>query len=154
MNYKRKKEWLINKLLITGNLVKDVELNFTPGSGLATVKNTVATRRKIKNKTTNQYESDFIPIVAFGKTAEFIANQFVKGQGIILECRMQSGSYDNKDGKKVYTLEAVVENVDFLGSKGAGNSNNEYQAPPNDTFSGGNFEEDITPVDNGDMPFW
>jgi single-strand DNA-binding protein len=137
----------MNKLVISGNLVRDIDLQFTPGSGLAKIKNTVATRRKIKNKATGKYDSDFIPIVAFGKSAEFIANNFEKGQGIIVEARMQSGSYDNKEGIKVYTLEAIVENVEFLGGK------KDNSAPQNDTFGGGNFEEDITPVDDGDMPF-
>lgn len=113
------------------------------------MRNTIASRRKFKNKNTDQYESDFIPFTAFGKSAEFIANNFVKGQGIQLECRMQSGSYE-KDGVKHYTLEAVVENVEFFGSK---KDNNNAQPSPYDAFSDGEFEEEITPVNDGDMPF-
>jgi len=142
----------MNKLIISGNLVREVELNYTPGSGLAKIKNTVAARRKIKDKTTNQYESDFIPIVAFGKTAEFIANSFVKGQGIQVEARMQSGSYDNKEGIKVYTLEAIVENVEFLGIKPQ-SQNQDSQGPNNFGNMNQEHEEDIIPVDDGDMPF-
>lgn len=147
----------MNKLIITGNLVRDVELNFTPGSGLAKIKNTVATRRKIKDKVSQKYESDFIPIVAFGKTAEFIANSFIKGQGIQIEARMQSGSYDNKDGVKVYTLEAIVENVEFLGSKGTQNQDtsgsNNFGNMNQDTFGKGNYDEELEPVIDDTMPF-
>jgi single-strand DNA-binding protein len=140
----------MNKVIINGNLVRDIDLQYTAGSGTAVLKNTVASRRKFKDKNTDQYESDFIPFIAFGKSAEFIANNFAKGQGIQIEARMQSGSYE-KDGVKHYTLEAIVENVEFYGSKK--NSSNEYSAPANDAFGGGNFDEDITPVNDGDMPF-
>ena len=146
----------MNKILITGNLTRDIELTHSQG-GMAMLSNSVACKRKIKDKNTGNYESDFIPIKAFGKTAEHIANYFGKGQGIQVEGRMQSGNYTNNDGKKVYTLELFVENVEFMGGKKENNNNssysNEYSAPANDTFGGGNFEEDITPVDDGDMPF-
>ncbi|MRY42825.1 single-stranded DNA-binding protein [Parabacteroides distasonis] len=143
----------MNKLIINGNLVRDIDLQFTPGTGNAVLRNTIASRRKFKNKNTDQYESDFISFTAFGKSAEFIANNFVKGQGIQLECRIQSGSYEN-DGVKYYTQEAIVESIEFWGSKGKGNSeNNEYSASANNAFSGGEFEEEITPVNDGDMPF-
>jgi single-strand DNA-binding protein len=142
----------MNKLIISGNLAREVELRFQEGTGNATLKNTVAVKRRFKDKKTDKYESDFIPVIAFGKTAEFIAEHFIKGQGIQIEAHMQSGSYDNKEGKKVYTLDAIIENVEFLGSKGTGNNNS--QQPQNDAFSGGNFEEpDITPVDDRDTPF-
>ncbi|WP_238899338.1 single-stranded DNA-binding protein [Clostridium sp. YIM B02500] len=137
----------MNKLIINGNLVRDIDLQFTPGTGNAVLKNTIASRRKFKDKNTNQYESDFIPFTAFGKNAEFIANNFIKGQGIQLECRMQSGTYE-KDGIKHYAQEAIVENIEFWGSKGKSSE----QSMPTDMFNGG-FEEDITPVDDGDMPF-
>ena len=138
----------MNKTILSGNIIRDIDLKFAP-TGTTVLRNTIAVRRKMKDKNTGNYESDFIPFTAFGKTAEFIAEKFVKGQGIQLECHLQSGSYD-KEGTKVYTLEAIVENVEFLGSKGNNNSNS---APQEDVF-GGNFDEDIEPVDpSGDMPF-
>jgi single-strand DNA-binding protein len=146
----RKKEWLINKLLITGNLVRDIDLKFSPGTGTAVLRNTVATRRKIKDKNTGNYESDFIPVVAFGKTAEFIGEHFSKGIGIQIEAHMQSGSYVNSEGSKIYTLEAVVDNVEFMGGKSNNNTNNSNQ---NEAFNYGNYEEDIMPIDDGDQPF-
>ena len=77
--------------------------------------------------------------------------------------RIQTRSYDAKDGTKRYVTEVVADpfgGVQFLGSKGSSSSNNgsfgvsnEYSAPANDVFGGGNFEDDILPVDDGDMPF-
>lgn len=140
----------MNKLIISGNLVKDIDLRFTEGSGTAVLRNTVATKRKFKDKSTGKYESDFVPIIAFGKTAEFIAEHFSKGIGIQVEARIQSGSYIDKDGNKKYTLEAAVENVEFMGgNKNNSNSNGINQDP----YGGNNFEEYITPVDDGEMPF-
>ena len=140
----------MNKLLITGKLCKDIELKFSQGTGNATLKNTVATRRKFKDKNTGNYGSDFIPFTAFGASAEFVAEHFTKGQDISIEAHMQSGSYE-KDGVKKYTLEAIVENVEFLGSKGTGNNSNQA---PQDVFGGGDYQEDITPIDNdSSMPF-
>jgi single-strand DNA-binding protein len=84
-----------------------------------------------------------------------------KGSQVAISGRIQTRSYDAKDGTKRYVTEVVADQfggVEFLGSKGSnssGNSfgnSNEYSAPANDAFSGG-FEEDITPVDDGDMPF-
>ncbi|WP_061309252.1 single-stranded DNA-binding protein, partial [Clostridium botulinum] len=121
----------MNKLIITGNLVRDIDLKFTEGTGTAVLKNTVAAKRRFKDKNTQKYESDFIPIIAFGKTAEFIAEHFSKGIGIQIEAHMQSGKYD-KNGTTVYTLEAVVENVEFMsGSK----NNNLSSSNPFDEMS-------------------
>lgn len=140
----------MNKLIITGNLVKNIDLRFTEGSGTAVLRNTVATKRKFKDKSTGKYESDFVPIIAFGKTAEFIAEHFSKGIGIQLEARIQSRSYTDKDGNKKYTLEAAVENVEFMG----GNKNNSNSDGMNqDPYGSNNFEDDITPVEDEEMPF-
>jgi single-strand DNA-binding protein len=144
----------MNKLIINGNLVKEIDLQFSPGTGTAVLKNTVASRRKFKNKNTDQYESDFVPFTAFGKSSEFIANNFLKGQGIQIEARMQSGSYE-KDGVKHYTLEAVVENVEFFGSK---KENSNIQSIPADAFGGSSIENrfgDELQIDDSDpnMPF-
>lgn len=140
----------MNKLIITGNLVKEIDLRFTEGTGTAVLRNTVAAKRRFKDKTTGKYESDFIPIIAFGKTAEFIAEHFSKGIGIQVEARMQSGSYIDKDGNKKYTLEAAVENVDFMGGSKNNSSNDGMNQ---DQYESNNFDDDITLVDDGSMPF-
>ncbi|KIL06878.1 single-stranded DNA-binding protein [Clostridium botulinum] len=141
----------MNKAIYTGNIVRDINLTYVQGSGVAVLKNTIAVRRKIKNKTTGKYNSDFIPFVAFGVQAEFIANNFEKGQGIQLETHTQSGSY-TKDGVTHYTLEAVVDSVEFMGSK-PNAYNQDYQGSNNFSDMNQDYEEDITPVDYSDSPF-
>ncbi|HBJ2622339.1 TPA: single-stranded DNA-binding protein [Clostridium botulinum] len=136
----------MNKVIITGNLVRDIDLKFAEGTGTAVLRNTVAAKRRFKDKNTQKYESDFIPIVAFGKTAEFIAEHFTKGTGIQIEGHMQSGKYD-RDGTTIYTLEALVENVEFMGESKNNNSSS------NNPFDDMKIDEDLTPVDDGDNPF-
>ncbi|EDT74786.1 single-stranded DNA-binding protein [Clostridium butyricum] len=141
----------MNKVIFTGNLVRDVNITYAQGSGMAVLRNTVALRRKLKNKNTGNYESDFIPIVAFGIKAEFIANHFDKGQGIQIEGHMQSGSY-KKDGKTNYTLEAVVDDIEFLGSSKTNNVNQDADG----TNNYGDVNQDygdMEVVDYGDAPF-
>lgn len=151
----------MNKVVLIGRLTKDPELRFTPGTGAAVTSITIATDRY--NTKTGEREADFIPVVIWGKQAESTANYMSKGSQIAISGRIQTRSYDAKDGTKRYVTEVVADQfggVQFLGGKGnnssMGNSfggSNEYSAPANDVFGGSNFEEDITPVDDGDMPF-
>lgn len=150
----------MNKVVLIGRLTKDPELRFTPGAGTAVTTLTLAVDRY--NTKTGQNEADFIPVVIWGKQAESTANYMSKGSQIAISGRIQTRSYDAKDGFKRYVTEVVADQfggVQFLGSKGSNSSGgsfgggNEYSAPANDVFGGGSFEEDITPVDDGDMPF-
>lgn len=136
----------MNKLIISGNLLNDMELRYTQGTGMAVIRNTVAAKRKFKDKVTGKYESDFIPIIAFGKTAEFIAEHFGKGDGIQVEAHIQSGNYTDKDGNKKYTLAALVENVEFMGKSTSNNSSSHNFGEPN-------FDEDIEVISGDDIPF-
>lgn len=148
----------MNKVVLIGRLTKDPELRFTPGSGAAVTTLTLAVDKY--NTKTGQREADFVPVVIWGKQAESTANYMSKGSQMAISGRIQTRSYDAKDGTKRYVTEVVATEVQFLGKGNAsgnagtsfGNSN-EYSMPVNDAFSGGNFEEDITPVDDGDMPF-
>lgn len=99
----------MNKVILVARLCGDPELKFIQGSGKAVTKFTVAVDRFKKG------EADFIRCVAFDKTAETIANYLVKGSQIALEGKIQTGSYDDKDGKKVYTTDVIVERFDFCG---------------------------------------
>ena len=150
----------MNKVVLIGRLTKDPELRFTPGTGAAVTTLTLAVDRY--NTKTGQNEADFIPVVIWGKQAESTANYMSKGGQVAISGRIQTRSYDAKDGTKRYVTEVVADQfggVQFLGSKGSNSSSssfgggNEYSAPANDVFGGGSFEEDITPVDDGDMPF-
>lgn len=101
----------MNKCIIKGNLVKDIDIRMTP-SETKIGRFVVATKRNVKNKDGN-YDSDFISCVAFDNNADFISKHFSKGSGILLEGNIRTGSYE-KDGEKVYTTDVVVERVEFV----------------------------------------
>jgi len=105
-----------NKAILIGRLTRDVETQFA-NNGTAMLKNNIAVQRQFKAKNANDYETDFINIVAFGKTAEFIGNYFAKGNLIMIEGRIQTGKYENKDGVTVYTTDVVAEKVNFIETK-------------------------------------
>lgn len=148
----------MNKVVLIGRLTKDPELKFTPGNGTAVTTLTLAVDRY--NSSTGQREADFIPVVIWGKQAEATANYMSKGSQMAVGGRIQTRSYDAKDGTKRYVTEVVAENVEFL-SKGATSSqasnngfggSSEYQNSSSNGFGGDNFA-DMTPVDDEDIPF-
>lgn len=144
----------MNKVNLIGRLTRDPELKFTPGTGTAVSNFTIAIDRKIANKD-GQREADFIPIVAWGKQAENIANYMSKGRLIAVSGRIQVRSYDAKDGTKRYVTEVVAEEVQFL-EKGNGSRTDQYNGNNEDSYrSNSDFssEEDITPIEDGDIPF-
>ena len=137
----------MNKVVLIGRLTKDPELRFTPGSGAAVTTLTLAVDKY--NTKTGQREADFVPVVIWGKQAESTANYMSKGSQMAISGRIQTRSYDAKDGTKRYVTEVVATEVQFLGKGNASGNTGDS----NNAFSGGNFEEDITPIDDGDMPW-
>lgn len=110
----------MNKVELTGRLTRDPEVRYT-NSGAAVASFTVAVDRRFKKD--GEQSADFISCTSFGKTGEFIEKYFHKGSGIELSGRIQTGSYTNKDGKKVYTTDVVAEEVGFTqGGKADGAS--------------------------------
>ncbi len=149
----------MNKVVLIGRLTKDPELKFTPGNGTAVTTVTLAVDKY--NASTGQREADFISVTIWGKQAESTANYMSKGSLMAISGRIQTRSYDAKDGTKRYVTEVVANEVSFLsksnsssnGRNNGFNNGSEYNAPQ-DTFGGGmSFEEDMTPVDDGDIPF-
>lgn len=131
-----------------GNICTDIKLH---GENNNVAKFMIAVRRNFKNKQKDEYESDFIPMIAFGKTAEIIANNFEKGKQIGITGRYQSGSYENNEGKKIYTHDIVVNDITFVGSKNSGTNNQQssnINNGQNNPFDNGSV--DIT----GGLPFW
>ena len=122
----------MNKVQLVGRLTRDPEIRYSQGeNATATARFSVAVNRRFKNAEGN-YDADFINCVAFGKSAEFVEKYFKKGMAIGLTGRIQTGSYTNKDGQKVYTTDVVVEETEFVESKSASstdNSNNSRPAP-------------------------
>lgn len=144
----------MNKVVLIGRLTKDPELKFTPGNGTAVTSLTLAVDRRFKRD--GQQEADFIPVVVWGKQAESTANYMSKGRLMGVSGRIQTRSYDAKDGTKRYVTEIVAEEVQFL-EWGSGNSNASNSAAQFNEMSGNNApqfpDDNITPIDDGDIPF-
>lgn len=139
---------MTNNVTILGRLTKTPELRFTP-NGQANCRLTIAVNRPFKNKQTNEYEADFINCQAWGKTAEFIANNLDKGNRLSGTGRIQTGSYE-KDNQRIYTTDVILENVvpiDWKDSNQQGvqqqtqqqyNPGQQQQQPLNQPMYGGN----------------
>lgn len=141
----------MNKVVLIGRLTKDPELKFTPGNGTAVCNFTLAVdRRSSKN---GQKEADFIPIIVWGKQGEATANYKKKGSLIAVSGRIQTRSYEAKDGSRRYVTEVIADEVQFLDKESKGNNNSNNNSNYNNNFNENNFGEDITPVDDGDIPF-
>ena len=108
----------MNKVILMGRLTRDPDIRASQNENSVSVARfTVAVDRRFKRD--GDQSADFISCVAFGKTAEFIERYTKQGTKLCLEGRIQTGSYNNKDGQKVYTTDVVVENVEFAESKAA-----------------------------------
>ena len=117
----------MNKVILTGRIVRDPELRYSQGGNASAVaKYSLAVERKFKQD--GQPSADFINCICFGKTAEFAEKYLRQGTKIVVTGRIQSGSYTNKDGVKVYTTDVVVEEHEFCESKNASQEN--AQKPP------------------------
>ncbi|WP_368489240.1 single-stranded DNA-binding protein [Clostridium sp. BJN0013] len=146
----------MNKVVLIGRLTKDPELRFTPGMGKAVTTFTIAVDRRFTRD--GQREADFIPIVVWGKQAESTANYMSKGKLIGISGRIQTRSYESRDGIRKYVTEVIAEEVQFLewGQKSVKNNDTETLSEDFGKNSGFNediYGEDITPVDDGDIPF-
>lgn len=104
----------MNKVILTGRLTKDPEVNH--GDKTTVARYTLAVDRKFRNHNEEQ-TADFIPCVVFGKGAEFADNYFHQGMRIVVSGRIQTGSYMNKNNERVYTMDVVVEDQEFAESK-------------------------------------
>jgi single-strand DNA-binding protein len=109
----------VNKAILIGHLGRDAETKFTPG-GTAVTKFSVATSRRWKDKQSGEWkeETDWTNITLW--QAENLANYLTKGKQVYVEGRIHTRSYDDKDGKKVYSTEVVADEVILLGGQGAG----------------------------------
>lgn len=117
----------MNKVILMGRLTRDPEIRYSSGNEpTAIARYTLAVDRRYKRQGDDQ-TADFINCVVFGRGAEFAENYLHQGTKIVAVGRIQTGSYTNKDGHKVYTTEVIVEEQEFAESKAAaqnGNSSN------------------------------
>ena len=103
----------MNLVVMIGNLVNDPERTVLQ-SGQENAKFRIAVRRNFKDKASGQYESDFVNCVAWGKTAEYVNNYLRKGNKVCIEGKLQTRTYDNQQGQKVYAFEIVAEHAENL----------------------------------------
>ena len=109
----------MNKVILMGRLTRNPEVRYSQGENqMAIARFTLAVDRRVK-KQEGQQSADFIPCVAFSKLGEFTEKYLNKGVRIVLEGRIQTGSYVNKEGQTVYRVEVVAENIEFAESKSA-----------------------------------
>lgn len=134
----------MNKAILMGRLTREPEVRYAQNDNSTCIARfNLAVDRRIKQDT--EPNADFISCVAFGKTAEFIEKYLTKGSKILLEGRIQTGSYTNKDGVKIYTTDVVAENVEFAESKGQ---------QTNAGVSGANTDDGFTDMPSDeDLPF-
>lgn len=131
----------MNKVILVGRLVKNPEVRQDANGGISMARYTLAVDR-MRTKKDEDQGADFINCVVFGKSAEFAKNYLRKGTKLVIEGRIQTGSYTNKNGQKVYTTDVVIELQEFAESKAANGESNSAKpssAPPhaNDGFVNG-----------------
>lgn len=119
----------MNKVILMGRLTRDPEVRYSQGEqATAVARYTLAVDRRGRNQ---ENSADFIQCVAFGKAAEFAERYLHKGTKIVLTGRIQTGSYTNKDGQRVYTTDIVAEDQEFAESKNTESSNTgDYNTQP------------------------
>ena len=120
----------MNKVIFMGRLTRDAEIRYSQGeSSTAIARFSLAVDRRFRRDNEEQ-TADFINCVAFGRTAEFLERFGRKGTKFVLEGRIQTGSYTNKDGQRVYTTDVVAENVEFAESKNNSSTGNDFGGAP------------------------
>ena len=139
----------MNKVILIGRLTRDPEVRYSQGEqATAVARYTLAVDRRGRSQ---ENSADFIQCVAFGKAGEFVERYLHKGTKIVLTGRIQTGSYTNKEGQRVYTTDVVAEDQEFAESKnaeGSGTYNNQPSPVPQHNDSGFmNVDE------NSELPF-
>lgn len=139
----------MNKVILMGRLTRDAQTRYAEGAEpMAISRFTLAVDRRVRSDQEGQ-SADFISCVAFGKTGQFMEKYGQQGTKFVIEGRIQTGSYTNKEGRKIYTTEVVVESVEFAESKAAAGDNQSRPQPAPD--SGDGFMNIPDGVD--DLPF-
>ena len=147
----------MNKAILVGRLTRDPEVRYSQGDNATTVaRYTLAVDRRFKRD--GEPTADFIPCVAFDRAGEFAEKYFHQGTKLVVTGRIQTGSYTNRDGQKVYTTEVIVEDQEFAESKNAasGNSDGGYrpaERPAPSSAIGDGFMNIPDGVEDEGLPF-
>ena len=148
----------MNLITLTGNLGRDWE---QANASMTIAKNSLAVRRDFKNKQTGDYDTDWIPLTAFRKTAETLMQYTSKGSKILIVGKLQTNNYTDKNGNKRTSYDVIVDRFEFLDNKGDNQGSQPQQAQQtqqNDNpFAGANsdnpFESNDVEIDDSSLPF-
>lgn len=141
----------MNKVILMGRLTREPEVRYSGGdNSMAVARYTLAVDRRIKKD--GEQAADFISCVAFGKSAEFTEKYLHKGTKMTISGRIQTGSYTNRDGQKVYTTDVIVEEQEFAESKGAGSRNTPGSEVPTSAAGADGFMNIPDGIDE-ELPF-
>lgn len=132
----------MNKIILLGRLVRDPEVRYT-NTGKVVCQFTLAVDRPFSNQE-GQKEADFIPVVIWGKQAEICGNSFGKGQRVLVEGRLQTRTYDAKDGTKRYVTEVIADHFEFIEKKDRSEQRENKEAQGFNSFGSAKpFDEEI-----------
>lgn len=144
----------MNKVILMGRLTRDPEVRYSQGErSMAIARYSLAVDRKGRRNQENEQTADFINCVAFDKAGEFAEKYFRQGMRVLVSGRIQTGSYTNKDGVKVYTTDIVVEDQEFADSKGTGGENHQQSRPEQPSSIGDGFMNIPDGVEDEGLPF-
>lgn len=145
----------MNLTTFTGNLGRDWE---QANASMTIAKNSLAVRRDFKNKQTGEYDTDWIPLTAFSKTAETLMQHTNKGSKILVIGKLQTNNYTDKNGNKRTSYDVIVDRFEFLDSKG--DNQQQTQQQNNSPFANVDFNSDdpfetnnATDIEDSDLPF-
>ena len=117
----------MNKVILMGRLTRDPDVRVSTGErSMSIARYTLAVDRRGRRSDNGEQTADFISCVAFDRAAEFAEKYLHQGTKVVVTGRIQTGSYTNKDGQKVYTTDVVVEDQEFAESKAAGANNGDF----------------------------
>ncbi|HDA7923446.1 TPA: single-stranded DNA-binding protein [Staphylococcus aureus] len=142
---------MLNRTVLVGRLTKDPEYRTTP-NGVSVTTFTIAVNRTFTN-TQGEREADFINCVTFRKQAENVNNYLSKGSLAGVDGRLQSRSYENKDGQRVFVTEVVADSVQFLEPKNNNQQPNNNYHQQRQTQTGNNPFDNTTAIIDDDLPF-
>ena len=149
----------MNKVILMGRLTRDPEVRYSSGErSMAIARYTLAVDRRGRRCEGSEQTADFIPCVAFDKSGEFAEKYFRQGMRVLISGRIQTGSYTNKEGQKVYTTDVIIEDQEFADSKNSSGGStssgyNESFRPSPENASSEGFMNIPDGVDDEGLPF-
>lgn len=142
----------MNRVILMGRLTRDPEVRYSQGErAMAIARYTLAVDRRVrKNQDSTEQTADFISCVAFDRSGEFAEKYFRQGMRVLVSGRLQTGSYVNKDGNKVYTTDVIVDSQEFADSKSHGNA---VPSPSSAASVGEGFMNIPDGLEDEELPF-